>query len=124
MDITPSHLPPALQTSAIVIAALSLFALVIRMVGPWRKQIDDLEARMRKELLTERDRCDAELRMLRHRDRNRRQMIYNLLHLFDLPAARRRPILDSIRAELAAIEQAEAAEAAIVATAGLGEPAE
>ena len=114
-------LPPAVTNSAIILAALSLIALIVRMIGPWRKQLDDLEERLRKELREERDRCDAELRLLRHRDKNRRQIIYQLLHLFDLPAARRKQMLASIRAELGAIEQAEALESGIVSTAGISE---
>lgn len=113
--------PPAVANSAIVLAGLSLFALVVRMIGPWRKQLDDLEERLRKELREERDRCNAEMRILRHRDRHRRQIIYSLLHLFDLPAARRKPLLASIRSELASIEQAEATESGIVSTAGFSE---
>jgi hypothetical protein len=79
---------------------------------------------MRGELRAERDRCDAELRLVKHRERRSRQMIYSLLHLFDLPATRRKETLASIRNELAAIETAEAAESAIVSTAGSKETEE
>jgi hypothetical protein len=110
MDV---DLPPAGVTSVIVIAALSVIALIIRMIGPWRKQLDDLEGRMRAELRLERKRCDVELRLLRHRSARSRQMIYDLLHLFDIPAARRKAMLASIREEIATIERAEAEEWAI-----------
>lgn len=109
-------IPPALTGSAIVFAGISLFALLVRMIGPWRKQLDELEARLRKELRDERDRCDAELRVVKHRERRSRHLIYSLLHLFDLPAARRKEMLSSIRAELAALEKAEALESGIVST--------
>lgn len=110
--------PDWLMNGGVVVAGLSLIALVIRMIGPWRKQLDELEEKMRAELRVERDRCDAELRLVKHRERRSRQMIYSLLHLFDLPAARRRETLINIRSELAVIEQAEAAESAIVSTGG------
>jgi hypothetical protein len=105
-------------TAAGVLAAfLALCGVIIRQIGPWRKQISELEERLRGELLRERIRCEAELRIVRHRTKNQRQIIYSLLHLFDLPAARRKEMLASIRADLAAIEEAEATESAIVATA-------
>ncbi len=97
-------------------AVLAFFGVVLRQIGPWRKQISDLEERLRKELLRERMRCEAELRVVRHRTKNQRQIIYSLLHLFDLPASRRKELLAKIRAELASIEEAEAAESAIVST--------
>lgn len=33
-----------------IVAVLSLFALLLRQVGPWRKQLSDLEATLRAEL--------------------------------------------------------------------------
>jgi hypothetical protein len=98
-------------------AVLAFFGVLLRQIGPWRKQISDLEERLRLELLQERRRCEAELRVVRHRTRNQRQIIYSLLHLFDLPATRRKELLASIRADLAALEQAEATESGIVASA-------
>jgi hypothetical protein len=110
--------PDWLMNTGVIVAALSLIALIIRMIGPWRKQLDELEEKLRGELRVERDRCDAELRLVKHRERRSRQMIYSLLHLFDLPATRRKETLINIRNELAVIEQAEAAESAIVSTGG------
>ncbi|WP_066795015.1 hypothetical protein [Sphingomonas soli] len=96
-----------------------------------RKQTDDvalalvnrLESRVEKlegDLEKERARCDAELGVHRHVNKNQRTMIYALLHLFDMPAARRKVALVSIRTELAAMEMAEAQEKAIIAAAPLG----
>jgi hypothetical protein len=114
--------PDWLMNTGVIVGALSLIALVIRMIGPWRKQLDELEGRMRFELRTERDRCDAELRLLRHRSNRSRQMIYDLLHLFDIPAARRKAMLSSIREEIASVEKAEAEEWATLAAASIKEP--
>lgn len=114
--------PSDIGDAALVIGALSLFGLLIRQIGPWRRQIDEMEERLRTELRAERTRCEAELRVVKHRERASRQMIYSLLHLFDLPAARRKEMLVNIRADLAIIEQAEALESGLVSTAGIGEP--
>lgn len=119
-----TDLPPALQTSGIVIAALTLFGLVIRMVGPWRRQIDDLETKLRAELRADRAKCERDLGVVKHRERRTRQLLYSTLRLFDQPAARRKPMLDRIYEELATIEQAEALESGIVSTAGIREAAE
>lgn len=67
----------------------------------------------------ERARCEAELRVQGHRINNQRLMIFSLLHLFEVPAARRKPMLDAIRAELAAMETAEAHEKGLLITAPL-----
>ncbi len=76
--------------------------LVSRLEG----RVEKLEAALEKE----RDRCDAELKVLRHRINNQRTLIYSLLHLFDVPVAKRKAALDGIRSELATLEQAEALE--------------
>ncbi|MDH4745809.1 hypothetical protein OMP43_17425 [Sphingomonas sp. CBMAI 2297] len=55
----------------------------------------------------ERARCEAELRVQGQRINNQRLMIFSLLHLFEVPAARRKPMLDAIRTELAGMEAAE-----------------
>lgn len=121
MDADPMTFPPVVTSSVIALAALSLIALIVRMIGPWRKQLDELEDKMRKELREERDRCDRELRVVKHRERRSRQLIYSLLHLFDLPATRRKEMLSNIREELGSLEQAEALESSIVSTAGFKE---
>lgn len=113
-------IPPWLANSVVVAGALSLFALVIRQIGPWRKQISDMEARLRLELMENHRLCEAELRLVRHRERGSRMMIYSLLHLFDMPLEQRAIALDTIRADLKAMEQAEATETGFVMTAGVG----
>lgn len=49
----PFQIPAGVMNSAFVLAALSLFGLLIRQIGPWRKQTDDVSARLR-EALTDR----------------------------------------------------------------------
>lgn len=83
------------------------------LVEKLEKRIEKLEA----DLDLERARCDAELRVLRHRMNNQRTMIYSLLHLFDVPAGKRKDMLAGIRTELAALEQAEATEKGAVVAA-------
>ncbi len=112
------HVPAWLANSAVVVAAISLFAMVIRQIGPWRKQISDLEERLRAELVANHAKCEAELRLVRHRERGSRMMIYSLLHLFDMPAEQRNAALDSIRGQLKTMEQAEATETGFVMTMG------
>jgi hypothetical protein len=102
--------------AGILATVLTLCGVIIRQIGPWRKQISELEERLRGELLRERLRCEAELRIVRHRTKNQRQIIYSLLHLFDIPASRRKEMLANIRTDLAALEEAEATESAIVST--------
>lgn len=116
--MAPAPVPDSINWTAagFWFAVLAFCGVVIRQIGPWRKQISELEERLRGELLRERQRCEAELRVVRHRTRNQRQIIYSLLHLFDIPAARRKEMLASIRADLAALEQAEATESGIVST--------
>jgi hypothetical protein len=98
-----------------------------------RKQSDDvamalvekLEARVEKlegSLEREQERCEAMLGIHRHRINNQRTIIYSLLHLFDMPAARRKAALVIVRADLASMEQAEAVEKGIVAAAPLSSP--
>jgi hypothetical protein len=117
-------IPPVIATAVPVVAIIGFIGLVLRLIGPWRKQIDDLEERMRKELRADKRRCEAELKAVKHRERATRQLIYSTLRLFDLTAAQRKPLLERIYDQLAAIEQAEAAESAIIATAGLGDQEE
>lgn len=84
--------------------------------------VERLEARvavLEGSLEQERTRCDAELGVHRHRINNQRLIIYSLLHLFDVPVARRKEMLANVRAELAAMEHAEAHEKGIIAAAPL-----
>lgn len=115
----PTTLPSWIANSAIFAALASLGAVLLRQIGPWRKQISDLEERLRSELMENHSRCEAELRLVRHRVRGSRAMIYSLLHLFDMPAEQRAAALASIRTELAAMEQAEATETGFLVSAGL-----
>jgi hypothetical protein len=111
MIIVPYTPPAWLITSGIATAVLTMVGVVIRMIGPWRKQISETEEKLRKELLDERRRCEAELRLVRHRERGSRQIIYSLLHVAGLPSgAKRDGALESIRATLVELERVEAEE--------------
>lgn len=111
MNVEGSSLFPAwLINSAVVVAIVSLIGLIIRQVGPWRRQITEAEERLRNELMENNSRCEAELRIMRHRDRNSRQMIYSMLHIMDMPLEQRGAALDKIRVDLERMEKVEAAE--------------
>lgn len=75
-----------------------------------RAKCDERMEKIEAAASSERERCEAELRIVKHRLTGGRQIIYSLLHLFDLPAARRKAMLERVRQDIAAIEQAEAAE--------------
>ncbi|GEM_PF-6071955 len=74
------------------------------------KQLTERVDKLERSLAEERARCEAELRMMRHRIGGWKQLFYSLLHLFDLPARQRKDTLDSVRREMAALETAEKAE--------------
>jgi hypothetical protein len=95
--------------------AMGLVAVLETRVGTLEGKLEDADEGMKQE----RARCDAELGVHRHRINNQRTIIYSLLHLFDVPAGRRKEMLANVRAELAAMEQAEAAEKGIIAAAPL-----
>jgi uncharacterized membrane-anchored protein YhcB (DUF1043 family) len=80
------HPPDWLLNTTALVMVLSLMMLVLRLVGPWRKQITETEEKLRQELRDERAHCEKELRLVRHRERGGRQIIYSLLHLFDMPS--------------------------------------
>lgn len=96
-----------------------------------RKQTDDValgfadrfEARVGKleaALKEERVRCDAELGVQRHEIRGLWQLIYSLLHLFDVPAAKRKELLAGVRQEIASLQQSAAAEKSMIVAATIG----
>lgn len=134
-------MPTWLTISTLIIGAIGT-AGIGGMLKTWldhlrgkRKQTDEvalslvqtLESRVGKlegDLEKERARCDAELGVHRHRLVNQRTIIYSLLHLFDMPATRRKDALTNLRKEIAAMEQAEATEKAIIAAAPFTEGAQ
>jgi hypothetical protein len=94
--------------------------VALTLVGRLETRVLKLEG----DIEHERDRCEALLGVHRHKIRNQRTIIYALLHLFDMPAARRKEALVRVRADLAVMEQAEAQEGAIIAAAPLSRKAE
>lgn len=81
-------------------------SVALALVEKLEKRIDGLEAAQAEE----RTRCDDELRILRHRIGGWKQLFYSLLHLFDMPARQRKDTLETVRKQMATMEQAEAAE--------------
>lgn len=84
--------------------------------------VEKLEQRVVKlegDLEDERTRCEAMLSAGRHSRNNQRQIIYSLLHLFDLPATKRRDALAAVRKQISDMEATEAHEAAIYRAAPL-----
>jgi hypothetical protein len=84
--------------------------------------VEKLEARIGKledDLDTERKRCEAELGVHRHRLNNQKQIIYALLFVFEMPPERQPEAVKRVREDLARLEQAEATEKAIIASAPL-----
>lgn len=78
--MTGGTYPAWLTGGAIVAAVLALAGVVLRQIGPWRKQITDTEERLRTELMaelqSERDaRHDADSRIERMERRIERQQI-------------------------------------------------
>jgi hypothetical protein len=71
------------------------------------------------DLEQERARCDAEMRLLRHRIRNQRQIINSFMWLQEMPEERRAEVIASIRQQLVDIDLQEAAEAGVVIAQGL-----
>lgn len=80
--------------------------VALALVGKLEKRIDALEAAQ----ALERERCDDELRILRHRIGGWKQLFYSLLHLFDMPARQRKDTLAAVRLQMDTLEQAEATE--------------
>jgi thymidine phosphorylase len=63
--------------------------------------------------------CEAELGVHRHRLNNQKQIIYALLFVFEMPPERQPEAVKRVREDLARLEQAEATEKAIIASAPL-----
>lgn len=80
--------------------------VALALVRTLTERVDKLEAGQ----VIERQRCDDELRVLRHRINGWKQLFYSLLHLFDMPAKQRSTALDAVRQEMATLEHTEAAE--------------
>jgi hypothetical protein len=88
----------------------------LRVRNEARMQIGEAEERLRTELMNDRARCETELRIMKHRERGSRQLIYSLLHLFDMPPGEAREgAVANVRATLSELERAEADETARVA---------
>ena len=89
--------------------------VALGLVGKLETRVGKLEG----DLERERAACAADLSAHRHRINNQRTMIYALLHLFDMPIARRKEAIVRIRTDIAAMELAEATEKAIIVSAPL-----
>lgn len=127
------------QAVAIVLAALSLFGLLIRQIGPWRKQVTDEEAEFRATLRAEnqrlRERIDRIERILRRKDARHnaersldQHKIRNLIACFDaammmleLNPDRGADVAAKIKEMRASQMVAEAQEAAIIRAAEIAD---
>lgn len=116
--------PSSVTGAAILLGALSLFGLLIRQIGPWRHDLIGRIQKLEGKLDAERARCDAELGVHRHEIAGLWQLNYSLLHLFDVPATRRKELLAGIRTDIAALKEATALEKAAIAAAAIKETAE
>ncbi len=95
-------------------------SVALALVETLTARVDKLE----KQQAIERDRCDDELRVVRHRIQGWKQLFYSLLHLFDMPAKQRADALNGVRSEMAALEAAEKAETGAMFGGRHVEPAE
>lgn len=97
----PFNFPPIVMNSAIIVAAISLFGLIIRQIGPWRKQADEVASALRNDLLRrvtklertldrERGRHNAERALDRHRLNNMTACFDAMLLLLEMSPERDR----------------------------------
>lgn len=111
--------------AGIWVAALSLFGLVIRQIGPWRKQISEAEDHLRADLLRrvaklertlerERTRHNAERALDRHRLNNVTQCFDALLLLIKANPDKAAETVEMIEQMRARQIIAEAEEKAII----------
>jgi hypothetical protein len=127
-----SLFPDWLANSAAVVAGLSLFGLLIRQIGPWRKQVTDEETQFRQQLIganealtgriekvekilnRERIRHNAERALDRHRLNNITACFDATLILLEMNPERAAEVVAKIKEMRAAQMVAEAEEKAII----------
>lgn len=80
--------------------------VALALVDTLKERVDKLE----DTIASERQRCDDELRIVRHRIQGWKQLFYSVLHVIDMPARQRKDRLEGVRMEMAALEEAEKAE--------------
>jgi hypothetical protein len=112
------------------IAALSLVGLLIRQIIPWKKLTSDAEAKLRDDLIRrvgnlerslerERNRHDAERRLLHHQLNNVTACFDSLLLLIETSPEKAKEVAAKIKAMRSAQLIAEAEEKAIIMAAAL-----
>lgn len=105
-----------------MLTGLSLFGLLMKQIGPWSAQRAQMETRLLKETERRHARCEAHLVIVKHRERNGRQIIYSLLHAFDMEAGEKRDgAIEVVRKNLAEMERIELDELAAFMKAGFHE---
>lgn len=76
-----------LTAGGVVVAALSLFGLLIRQIGPWRKQVTEVEEHLRSDLLRRVERLERTLERERARHNAERSLdrhrLNNVTQCFD-----------------------------------------
>lgn len=113
------------MTGGIWVAALSFLGLLIRHIGPWKKQVSDAEDHIRTDLIrrverlertldTERAIHKAERSLDRHRLNNVTQCFDALLLLIEMAPERATEAVQKIKEMRAAQLKAEAGEKAMI----------
>lgn len=121
----PFSFSPFVMNTALIVAALSLFGLLIRQIGPWRKHVDDVAEHLRDDLLQrveklertlerERLRHNAERALDRHRLNNMTQCFDAMLMLIEMNPAKATEVVQKIKEMRATQVLAEAEEKAII----------
>jgi hypothetical protein len=122
-------------TAGIWVAAIGIIGVFLRQIGPWKKQANDAEARLRDDLIRRveklEDRLDrqqirheAEKRLLTHKLRNMTANFDSMLMMLELSPERGPEIVKAIKKHRADQMVAEAQESAIVSVAELTEAPE
>ena len=113
------------MNSALIVAAMSLLALVIRQILPWRKQKQDVAEHLRDNLLhrveklerqleRERMRHNSERALDRHRLNNVTQCFDAMLMLIEMNPEKAKDVVVKIKEMRAAQVMAEAEEKSII----------
>lgn len=124
--------PDAVTIVSVIVAALSLLALVIRQIGPWRKIVIEEEAEFRAKLIAANDACierinrvekilrreraqrNAERMLFRHKITNLTACLDAAMLMLEMNPDRAIEVVAKIKELRATQMAAEAQEAAII----------
>lgn len=119
------NFPPVVLNSALILAAISLFGILIRQIGPWKRQADEAAEHLRDDLLRrvqrlektldrERLRHNAERSLDRHRLNNVTQCFDAMLLLIEMNPDKASEVVHKIKEMRSSQILAEAEEKAII----------